>query len=73
MEEDHEKLEETMRSEHEVSVASYIAEAELVTEVIRALSSHYDIGCFPSLSLIDVFAVLRFIDLFVCICILSVF
>jgi len=33
MEEDHEKLEETMKSEHEVSIASYVAEAELVTEV----------------------------------------
>jgi len=33
MEGDHEKLEETMRSEHEVSVASYVAEAELLTEV----------------------------------------
>jgi len=40
MEEDHEKLEETMRSEHEVSIASYIADSELLTEVItlRSLS-----------------------------------
>jgi len=37
MEEDHEKLEETMRSEHEVSIASYVAETELLTEVITAL------------------------------------
>jgi len=37
MEEDHEKLEDTMRSEHEMSVASYIAEAELVTEVIELI------------------------------------
>jgi len=34
VEEDHEKLEETMRSEHEVSIASYVAETELLTEVI---------------------------------------
>jgi len=33
MEEDHEKLEETLRSEHEVSIASYVADAELLTEV----------------------------------------
>ena len=35
MEEEHEKLEETMRSEHDVSIASYVAEAELLTEVSR--------------------------------------
>ena len=34
MEEDHGKLEETMRSEHEISIASYVAEAELLTEVL---------------------------------------
>ena len=37
MEEDHERLEETMRSEHEVSIASYVAETELLTEVTRCL------------------------------------
>jgi len=35
VEEDHEKLEETMRSEHEVSIASYVAEGELLTEVTQ--------------------------------------
>ena len=43
MEEDHEKLEETMRSEHEVSIASYVAETELLTEVILC-HSYYFIG-----------------------------
>jgi len=33
MQEDHEKLEETMRSEHDVSMASYAAESELLIEV----------------------------------------
>jgi len=33
MEGDHEKLEETLRSEHEVSIASYVADAEILTEV----------------------------------------
>ena len=62
MEGDHEKLEETMRSEHEVSVASYVAEAELLTEVTllcQSVASRVDIGGFPNFSLIEVFMFLN--------------
>jgi len=39
------KFEETLRSEHDVSVASYIAEAEVLTEVMTVLN--VNVGSFP--------------------------
>jgi len=41
MEAEHEKLEETMRSEHEISIASYAVEAELQTEVTLCSVSQF--------------------------------
>jgi len=61
MEAEHEKLEETMRSEHEISIASYTVEAELQTEVTlcsvsQSVFSYFNISCFPSLPLIEMFS-----------------